>query len=165
MRIRTVHFGELEVGDEDIIEFNRGPIPFVGLRRYVFLAWDSEAPFQWLQSVQVPHLAMVVVPVACVFPDFRPQAGPEEAAWLATEEEEVSWFAVVVLGDSPERTTANLLAPIAVNFPRRRAAQVIQELPIEWARRPLLAVSAGEPTATTVGGRPQGRGSTKEAKV
>ena len=140
MKIRTVHFGELEIAQTDVIEFQHGPIPFVTLRRYVLLSRDDELPFQWLQSVEVPHLAMLTIPLSVAFPDFKAEIGPEDRQWLGLREgEEPVWLVVVVIGETPEQSTANLLAPIAVNFRTMRAKQVVQELDTSWARRPLLA--------------------------
>jgi flagellar assembly factor FliW len=144
MKVKTVHFGELDIEAADVLEFDRGPIPFVDFRRYVLLSWEDEKPFQWLQSVDVPHLAFVTLSVPAVFPEVHPTLKAEDRKWLClAEEEEPMWLAIVVIKDADggERQgpaiTANLLAPIAVNMRARRAMQVIQELETSWARRPV----------------------------
>ncbi len=121
-----------------MIYFRGGLIPFRTLTRYVLLSRDDEFPFQWLQSVEVPHLAMVTVPLALAFPEFQPKLSEQAAAWLELREgQEPTWLAIVVLAPSLQEMTANLLAPLAINFEAQRGEQVVQELDTHWARVPL----------------------------
>jgi len=143
MQIITVHFGTLEVDPTDVLEFRRGPVPFVDLRRYVLLSREDEEPFQWLQSVDLPHLAMVTLPVPVVRPDYHPRLSDEDREWLRlAEAEEPTWLATVAFQDSsaPDESpqlTANLLGPLAFNLAQRRGLQVVQELDVSWARVPV----------------------------
>ena len=139
MRIKTVHFGEIEIEPGDVLTIRGGLIPFVGFEQFVLLSYEDEEPFQWLQSVQIPELAVVTVPVAAAFPDFQPRLPMELRQWMRlAEDEEPLWLATVVLAERIEEMTANLLAPIALNLEARRGKQVVQELDTEWARKPLI---------------------------
>ncbi|MBC7286494.1 MAG: flagellar assembly protein FliW [Armatimonadetes bacterium] len=139
MRIKTVHFGEIEIEPGDILTLRGGLIPFAALEQFVLLSHEEEEPFQWLQCVQVPELAVVTVPVAVAFPDFQPHLPVEVRGWLKLgEKEEPLWLATVVLARRLEEMSANLLAPIAINLNARRGKQVVQELDTSWARRPLV---------------------------
>jgi flagellar assembly factor FliW len=138
MRIKTAHFGEIAIQPEDVLELQGGLIPFVNLVRYVLLAHQDEYPFQWLQSVEVPQLAVVTVPLSLSFPDFRPRLDEVSRQWLQLPGgQEPLWLVTVVLADRLEKMTANLLAPIAFHLPARRGKQVVQELGVEWARKSL----------------------------
>ena len=134
-----MHFGEIDIEPGDIITLRGGLIPFVGFEHFVLLSYEEEEPFQWLQSVQIPELALVTVPVAIAFPDFHPHLPAEIRNWLGIgEDEEPLWLATVVLASTLEEMTANLLAPIAINLRTKRGKQVVQDLDTHWARRPLL---------------------------
>ena len=139
MKIKTVHFGEIEIQPGDVLTIRGGLIPFARFEQFVLLSYEEEEPFQWLQSVQIPELAVVTVPVAVAFPDFRPRLPAEVRQWLELGAgEEPLWLATVVLAERLEEMTANLLAPIALNLKARRGKQVVQELDTSWARRPLV---------------------------
>ncbi len=160
MRILTLHFGVLEIEPEQVLEFEQGPIPFVALRRYILLSREDEEPFQWLQSVEVPHLALVTLPVTMGPAEFRPRLGPGDQEWLGLRDGgEPVWLMTVAFGGGGEADltpsaaheggedcdawgiTANLLGPIALNLATRRGKQVIQDLDTSWARTPVPEVA------------------------
>ena len=63
MLLNTKNFGEVEIKDEDIIFFEYGVPGFENMTQFVILGkTDSEDdPFFWLQSVQNPNLAFVIM--------------------------------------------------------------------------------------------------------
>jgi len=146
MRIKTVHFGEIHIEPGDLLTIRGGLIPFAGFEQFVLLSYEEEEPFQWLQSVQIPELAIVTVPVAVAFPYFQPRLPAEVREWMQLAKgEEPLWLATVVLAERIEDMTANLLAPVALNLEARRGKQVVQELATDWARKPLIeSVLVGE---------------------
>lgn len=64
MQVNTSRFGEIEVGEHELIDFPWGIPGFEQLKKYVLLEY-KDGPFQWLQSVEEPTVAFVVCP-----PDF-----------------------------------------------------------------------------------------------
>lgn len=132
LAIDSPQLGILEFEESDIVTFPAGLPAFEEQRRFLLLDREGLAPFRFLQSVDRPDLMLVTVPVAAVAPGYHLEAPPEDleriglAAWSQPAAgEDVECLAVVTLPeDGP--ATANLVAPILVNWERRLAAQVIQ---------------------------------------
>jgi flagellar assembly factor FliW len=62
MLINTKHFGELEIDEKGIIIFDEGLPGFEDLKQYALLSQDdNDSPFQWLQSLDKPDIAFVIV--------------------------------------------------------------------------------------------------------
>lgn len=124
-QIYTTHFGRVEVRAEEMIEFVSPLPPFVE-RRFVLLAKAEEAPFQWLQSVEEPALALVVAAYEEVVGEAAPRpskAVREELGLRADEKAAV--YVIISLGARPRETTMNVLAPVYVCEATGRARQVI----------------------------------------
>ena len=51
MKINTNYFGELEVDENEILEFEKGMLGFEELKKFVIIK-DSEIFIEWLQSVE-----------------------------------------------------------------------------------------------------------------
>lgn len=64
MKIQTRYFGEVEIGDEKIVHFDKGLFGFEEYKDYTILYdIDGEEPpfFSWLQSTTEPGLAFPIV--------------------------------------------------------------------------------------------------------
>lgn len=139
MLAQTVHFGTIEVWPQDVIEFVAPLPPFAKLRRYMLLARDEEAPFQWLQSLEEPALALVVAPyevVAGETPPAASQALRKELGLRAGEETQV--YVIISLGQEARESTMNLLAPLYVSEGTGLARQVIVGDDLALARTALM---------------------------
>ena len=125
--VKSSRFGEFVVPTSTIIEFPRGIIGFPNQRRYIML--EHKEPFCWLQSVDEPSLAFVVIdgmgmgerydrkiPFSDPHCDFR---GDDEFAILL----------IVTARSDPLQTSANVKAPVFVNMRNRRGVQVIYDDP------------------------------------
>lgn len=135
----TVHFGEVEVATDDIIEFVAPLPPFMAQRQYVLLADPAEEPFHWLQSVEQPALALVVAPYEAVMSQSPPSLSPTHRAELGMQDDEVpETYLVISLGASPAEATANVLAPLYICRRTRRARQIITGADAGLARVPLF---------------------------
>ena len=124
--------------DLPTIEF-RTPIPgFPEHREFVLIHASDDDPVYTLVSVMQPVLRFVVVPPAPFFPNYAPEISDQVLEQLATTDpDDLLVLLVVTMGDTPAKSTANLLAPLVVSQSTRRAVQVIltEDLPI---RAPLL---------------------------
>jgi|SRR5579885_2302361 flagellar assembly factor FliW len=127
MRVTTDRFGEIEVSEEAVIRFPAGVIGFPRSVRYVLLDHDRHAPFQWMQSLDEPGLAFVVMDPARFKPDYRVEVAPEELAELdpAEGDELVLLVILTVPPADPGRVTANLRGPLVVNARTKLAKQLV----------------------------------------
>jgi flagellar assembly factor FliW len=128
----TKYFGSIEYREEDIIQFPSGLPGFEEQSLFVAIQPPAEAPLTYLQSVRLPGLCFLALPMQVVVPDYRLAITREdlESLDLATGRqphigEEVACFAVIVVTESGQ-ISANLLAPIIINSARRLGLQAIR---------------------------------------
>ncbi len=127
--IDSTRFGTIEVDEEAVITFSQGLFGFENYRRFVVLCLDEKSPFRWLQSMEEPSLAFVVIEPRHFMPDYAPTISDADAEALGLDEETPYLIFVVVTipPGKPEQMTANLMGPIIVNAATRMARQVIVE--------------------------------------
>lgn len=126
-KILTRHFGELDVAEDQVIHFARGLVALHQAKDYVLLDnEDKDLPFHWLQSLDDPDLALVIMNPFLFRPDYDLDLPSETVEELEIEEPaDVAVFSVVVVPEDVRRMTANLLAPLVINFKKRKGQQVV----------------------------------------
>lgn len=124
--VATSRFGDIEVVRDKIITMTR-PFPgFPDSHRFVIRPHGKESPFFWLQSLDDPELAFVVIPAAILIPAYQP-AIPEATLadlQLAGAGPELLLVLTIPHG-KPEKMTANLLGPVVLNPGKRLACQAL----------------------------------------
>jgi len=127
MKINTRPFGEVEINEADIIEIKDGIIGFEESTRFVLLSIPEEEPFSWLQSLDEPALAFVVVnPYAVLSMAYKPRlGGPDLEALGVTKADQLILYCIVVVPENPANMTVNLKAPVAFLEQEKRGKQVI----------------------------------------
>ncbi|MGC8529330.1 MAG: carbon storage regulator CsrA [Leptospirillia bacterium] len=136
---RTVRFGEIPVAMSGVIRFPDGLPGFPQAHRFLLLETGEAQVFYWLQSLDDPALAFVVMDPALLVPDYMdrlvlPEWDREFFAPLAA----TSLTAMVIVTFSGETATANLLAPLLVREEERLGRQVILAESEEWLRQPVF---------------------------
>ena len=131
MLITTKCFGEVEINDEKIIEFEAGILGFEQYKKYtlIFDSSSEEAPvISWLQSVEMPSLALPVVNPFVVKEDYNPVVEDEVLKNIGEfADEDLAVFVVLTVPADVKKMTANLRAPIIVNSNTRMGCQIITE--------------------------------------
>jgi len=124
MKLNTRHFGEIEVEETKIIDFEEGLPGFPDDKRFILL--ENEEPFCWLQSADDGGNAFILVDAFAVLPDYSPQVEREEFASLGEyRPDEYLIYNIVVLPEDINEMTVNLLAPILINSVTKKGRQVI----------------------------------------
>jgi len=118
MNIMTTRFGEVDVADDKVINFPDGIIGFHSLKNFVLLGKEDRL-VMWLQSVDNPKLAFIVVNPFLFEPNYQPEISEVERL------EDLHLVSIVVVPEDPEKMTANLLGPIAINVQAKVGKQVI----------------------------------------
>jgi len=135
MEIATKHFGLIELTDEKIITFI-DELPGLGGKHYVLLSPPDMIPFSWLQSVDNPEAALVVVNPAEILSSYQPEISGKVYEELCFEPgDECLVLVVAVVPDDIRKMTMNLAAPIIVNVDKRLAKQEIlagEEYPLRY---------------------------------
>lgn len=125
MKIKTTRFGEVEVNDDKVLNFPEGIIGFHSLKRFVLLGKQSRL-VMWLQAVDNPKVAFIVVNPFLFEPDYNPRLAQEDLDYLKVKDSsDLHILAIVVVPEDPQKMTANLLGPIVVNTKERVGKQVI----------------------------------------
>jgi flagellar assembly factor FliW len=128
--VQTSNFGIISYGSEAAIEFPCGLPGFDDRRRFVALQFEDTAPLVFLQSLEVPDLCFITMPVLAVDPQYRLEVASEDLGQLELPltcqprvGEDVLCLAVLSIGESGP--TANLLAPVVVNLRTLKAVQAV----------------------------------------
>jgi flagellar assembly factor FliW len=132
-----------------MLTFPSGLLGFPEQQRYVILDHDTEAPFKWLQSVEEPGLAFVILDPATVHSDYHIDVPADALMEIRAGEEEDVTLAVILTipSDDPGRITANLRGPLVISRKTKLGKQLVlsEDFP---TRHPLFPIS-GPPTSET----------------
>jgi len=126
VKIATRDFGEIEVKPEELIVFPEGIVGFDHVKRYALLESEECEPFVWLQSVDDPDVAFIIVDPSALLDNYEVEVAEEELDALGFDD--ASNAAVVVLAAIPvdvENATMNLRAPLIINPDTCQGRQVI----------------------------------------
>ena len=125
MIAKTKPFGEIEVDERQKLSFPYGLLGFEDLRSFVLLD-ATQPPFYWLQSLEEPEIAFVLIDPRFFKPDYAPDVNPAdlEEIDIASPEDQLV-FAIVTIPEKQELMTANLQGPIIVNKREKLGRQSI----------------------------------------
>jgi flagellar assembly factor FliW len=151
VKFETTRFGEIEVEDGRIFELVEGLIGFPELTRIVILDHGPGSPFRWIQSVDRPEYAFVVVDPLALVPDYPLEELRDALATKERRPVEIGVAAITTVPPSPSPITVNLLAPVVFDAERRVGKQVILEKST-YTTRHVLATQ-GEQQAAAGGGK------------
>ena len=137
---QSIRFGEVQVAEEDVIEFPFGLIGLGG-SRYTLLDRNPGTGFLWLHSVDEPALALPVVRPEPFFSEFSLHMAPEDVERTGIEAgaQDVKLYVTVRATPNPLDITANLRAPLVVH--EGRGYQVINANPEAQLQAPLFVLS------------------------
>jgi len=139
MMISTSRFGNIEVSDDSILTFPSGLVGFPEYRQYVVFEDDQGVEYQWLQSIDDPNLALVIIQAEKIDPCLADHVPADAIEALGLSEENPGSLSVVVTipSGAPEKATVNLRAPILVNVCSRIATQAIlqETIPLRFPLR------------------------------
>lgn len=127
MIIQTTHFGEIEINEEHILEFEEGIIGFEDIKKYgIVNNEDPESPFSWIQAIEKPELAFALINPFAIKKDYDFELPDEDAGALGIDNpSQAAVFSIVVVPEDTTKISMNLKAPIIVNRESNRAAQIV----------------------------------------
>lgn len=129
MKLKTKHFGEIEINEDGIIIFEDGIPGFGHVKKYVMIKNPNpELPFNWLQGVDEPNLAFVIVNPFLFKEDYEfdiPQVTIEDL--LIESVEDILICCLVTVPENVVDVTMNLKAPIVINTKSKKGKQLVLE--------------------------------------
>ena len=147
MKCRSTRFGSFDVSDNSIVRFPVGLLGFPDSQRYVILDHDTEVPFKWLQSIDEPGLAFVILDPAVFHDDYHVSVPADILAETNNGKEEDLALVVILTipSDDPVHITANLRGPLVISHKTKLGAQLVlsEEYP---TRYPLFPASPSQPS-------------------
>jgi flagellar assembly factor FliW len=125
MKLRTKYHGEIEINEKDIFHFEYGIPGFLDEKQFVLLPLE-DTPFVILQSVKTPALGFAMIDPFGYFPDYDIELDEQTVTQLElSSEKEVAVYVILTVSDPFDNTTANLQAPIVLNYEKKLGKQVI----------------------------------------
>ncbi|MCI8599406.1 MAG: flagellar assembly protein FliW [Lachnospiraceae bacterium] len=129
MKINNKYFGPIEYASEDKIYFPEGLFGFEDHKEFLPIPFDEESDtLICLQSLDEEALCFILLNPFRFFADYNPQISEEDRSALGSpKNEDISYYVIGVIREQLSNSTANLKAPIAVNYCTRDARQIILE--------------------------------------
>jgi flagellar assembly factor FliW len=145
MRIHTVNYGDIDVPEDKIVEFKEGLPGFPRIHQFVVIEMEELKPFQYLQSLNDPPVALYIVNPFLVDPGYQFRLTDADMADLNSENPaELAVFAVATIPEDPREATINLMAPVVINDRARCGKQIILHDSGYSVKHPLLGENREE---------------------
>jgi flagellar assembly factor FliW len=127
MTIATSRFGEVEVSTSLVIHLPQGVLGFPARNYFALLAHKPGSPFFWLQSVDDPGLAFIVMNPQLVMPDYAVHLAKEDQQNLQLQGDPplAIYGLVTIPPGNPSEMTINLLGPLVINTVAKVGKQVV----------------------------------------
>ncbi len=132
MKVNTTRFGEIEIPEEKIIDFPEGLIGFSHLRKFVVIRHRNSDVLYWLQSLEAPEIAFLMMFPFVFLADYNPDLSEEYIKKLqfdAADLKKAEVYCITVVPSDPKDMTVNLLSPIVINPEKNLGMQVILDNP------------------------------------
>ncbi len=140
MEIETTRFGKVTIDTDKVITLTKGILGFPDSLRYVLIPHKPDSPFFWLQSVDRPDLAFVVIEPGQFFQDYVFDIDDETQAQLQlSDASDVTVLVIVTFARGTGEITANLLGPVVINTSKRIGCQMVLDPNRYPVRYPLSA--------------------------
>lgn len=126
MIVKTGRFGQLTVGDDEIIRIPQGIFGFPDLTRFCIVDPGDETLILWLQSLESPEIAFPLLEPKVFRPDYAARLSAAELRELKLENvNQSAVFSILTIPEDVSQMTANLKAPIVINLKEQIARQVV----------------------------------------
>jgi flagellar assembly factor FliW len=150
VQIDTTRFGAMEIEEQLLLHFPKGLLGFPERRDYIIFDHDREVPFKWLQAVDDPELAFVIMDPCLFAPNYRLDVQPQDLQELRVNDlgDLIVFVLVTIPPSDPAQMTANLQGPVLVNAENRWAKQLVLSNSLYHTRHPLCVAVAATPVAS-----------------
>ncbi len=150
MIIDSKAYGKVEVDEKQIFRFEQGILGFENIKDFALLD-ANQPPFMWLQSIEVAHLAFVVIDPTIFRDDYDPSISDEdyELLEIASENSDVKLvLSIITIPENQNDMTANLQGPIVINKEALLGKQFISPNEMWGTKHHVMDELAGKRAAT-----------------
>jgi flagellar assembly factor FliW len=148
IKIRSKYLDEIEIESDQVIVFPEGLPAFEDERQFVIIPFAEDSPFFYLQSLRNARLCFILADIFTFFPDYQVEIDNHELQRLKIEEGghgSLNIFALLTIPKIFSETTANLLAPLVINFEKQVGIQYIPHVSHYHTKHPLFEETAVSP--------------------
>ena len=139
MKVKTTRFGTIDVKEGQVITLAEGMLGFSECSRYILMDDEIGEPFMWMQSLDIPSLAFVVIDPAVILPSYHFSVKKDQIKNLETDNvEDLQVYVIVTMAANILDVTVNLQGPLVVNKSKRVGLQVVLNDPNFSTRHPLF---------------------------
>lgn len=139
MKVKTTRFGMIDVKEEQVITLTEGMLGFSECSRYTLMDDEIGEPFMWMQSLDIPSLAFVVIDPAIILPSYHFSVKKDQIKNLDTDNvDDLQVYVIVTMAANILDVTVNLQGPLVVNKNKRVGLQVVLNDPNFSTRHPLF---------------------------
>lgn len=117
MIIESKEYGRVNVDEKQILHFEKGLLGFENIKDYALLD-ASQPPFMWLQSIEVAHLAFILLDPTIFREDYDPKIADDELEELGLKDDNIEdrlVLSIITIPENHNDMTANLQGPIIIN--------------------------------------------------
>jgi len=128
-KLDTSRFGVIDCATDDVVTFSDGLIGLPDLKEFVIVQHREDSPFRWMQSLDDPAVAFLVVDPGFYAMNYSPEM-PESvsSALELTDQVPILVYTICTIPNgNPRGMTLNLAGPVVINAESRRAKQVVLE--------------------------------------
>lgn len=138
--VETTRFGKIEVDEDRVVHFPEGLLGFPQQRDYAILDHKPGSPFHWLQSLDVPELAFVMIDPFAVREDYlKDLTDQEKDPFKGRESRRPLIFALATIpAGKVEQMTVNLLGPIVIDAEMQVGRQIVLANSAYHTRHPVF---------------------------
>lgn len=136
LKIKTLHFGEIEVESDKVFGFPDGLLGFENYNSFVLINHDDTAPLRWLISIDDPNIGFPLINPWMVDLEYNPGRN------INLESEAV--FVVITLGNKERVMTANMKAPLVLEVNTREGRQIVMSSDKYSTKQPVLHTNTSE---------------------
>lgn len=124
MIIQTKFFDDIEIKDEEIVDFKDGLLGFEDFKKFALINVDDSGLFKCLQSIDEKNVAFVVLNPWDVFKDYDIDIDDNElSSFIDTDINNILVFSIVTITE--DKMTANLIGPLVINIKTRQGKQIV----------------------------------------
>ncbi len=125
IKLITSRFGELEVEQDKIVHFPDGLIGLPDMKKFILID-HKDTPLKWLQAVDDPDIAFIVVPPDEIAEGYNVDLDKKVQKSLQLENSDDLAVLVTMRVDG-EDVIANFQGPLLINAGTRKGMQVVLE--------------------------------------
>ncbi|MCH9030892.1 MAG: flagellar assembly protein FliW [candidate division Zixibacteria bacterium] len=126
LSIETSRFGTVQTDEDLVITLVKPILGFENLRKFCLLEREESDPFMWLQSLDEPEVAFVVLNPTLFYPDYLVETHPRELEDIdCSDLSKIETYVIVTVAENPKNVTVNLQGPVLINIENRRAKQLV----------------------------------------